>query len=69
MCVLVSDASGTGQPDSRAEHEGVRARTGAPPLSLRGGAEGDGMRIGIGRSTVNRFLRCPTLLGMTSTRA
>ncbi|MEU9023117.1 acyl-CoA dehydrogenase family protein [Actinomadura sp. NPDC048394] len=29
------------------------------------GAEGDGMRIGLGRVTVNRLLHCPTLLGMT----
>ena len=28
------------------------------------GAEGDGMRIGLGRVTVNRLLHCPTLLGM-----
>ncbi|RSN57630.1 acyl-CoA dehydrogenase family protein [Actinomadura sp. WAC 06369] len=28
------------------------------------GAEGEGMRIGLGRVTVNRLLHCPTLLGM-----
>ncbi|MFC6879535.1 MULTISPECIES: acyl-CoA dehydrogenase family protein [Actinomadura] len=28
------------------------------------GREGDGMRIGLGRVTVNRLLHCPTLLGM-----
>ncbi|MBB4934770.1 alkylation response protein AidB-like acyl-CoA dehydrogenase [Lipingzhangella halophila] len=28
------------------------------------GAEGEGMRIGLGRVTANRLLHCPTLLGM-----
>ncbi|MFE2866459.1 acyl-CoA dehydrogenase family protein [Embleya sp. NPDC059259] len=29
------------------------------------GAVGDGLRIGLGRVTVNRLLHCPTVLGMT----